>query len=269
MKKNNHLKKLAILLLVACFLIPINPPEPAAAADKDIAPKIKQITAPKKILFIGNSYTYYNDSLHNKLRDLIGEADKDNFKTYTLRSMTISGGRLSDHAYGIQGILDPEKKKTSLSLKWDVVILQGHSREPIDKKMSDNFKATARKYNKIIRDAGAGTVFFMTWAYSHKPEMTQPLSQAYTNIANELDAFVVPAGLAFQRAIKEKPGIVMYNQDKSHPSLMGTYLAACVFYGAFYNKSPVGIGYTAGLPKADGQFLQKVAWDTVLGFYKR
>jgi hypothetical protein len=226
-----------------------------------LAPTVTTIEAPKRILFIGNSFNYYNNSLHGHLRKLVQAADKENAKAYFLKASTISGGRLIDHRFGIAGMLK--------NWQWDVVILQGHSNEPIDPKKSREFDQTARFYVDLIREAGAKPAFFMTWAYTGEPEMTEPLGDAYTRIGNETGAIVLPAGLAFARALEKRPNLELRIEDKKHPTLMGTYLTACVFYAALYDKSPVGVAYTAGLDEADAKFLQEVAWETVKDFYGR
>ncbi len=59
----------------------------------------------------------------------------------------------------------------------------------------------------------------------------------------------------------------MYKDDPKHPSIRGTYLAACIFYAALWGTSPVGLSYMAGLPPDEATFLQQVAWDTVQAFY--
>lgn len=225
------------------------------------APKVRAIEAPKNVLFVGNSFNYYNNSLHGHLRNLVNEADKANAKGYVFKSLTVSGGYLLEHEAGLAHIVK--------SRKWDVVILQGQSTEPMEtnRERSERFKAYARQYDKAIGESGAKTAFFMTWAYQDKPEMTGPLAEGYVNIANELGAFVVPVGLAFERAIKARPSLVLHFTDRQHPSLAGTYLAACTFYAALYGKSPSGIDYTAGLDKDTAAFLQGVAWDTVKAFY--
>jgi hypothetical protein len=51
--------------------------------------------------------------------------------------------------------------------------------------------------------------------------------------------------------------------DRKHPTLAGTYLAACVFYAVLNENSPEGIAYTAGLDPVDAAFLQHIAWETV------
>jgi hypothetical protein len=79
---------------------------------------------------------------------------------------------------------------------------------------------------------------------------------------------VIPAGLAFAVSIERNPGLNLYAADKRHPSLAGTYLAACTVYAALFRKSPVGLAYTAGLDAATARHLQTVAWDTVRAYYQ-
>lgn len=233
----------------------------ATAAAAQTAPKVTRIDPPRHVLLAGNSFFYYNRSLHNHLRDLVSAADPANAKSYVFRSLTVSGARLGD----ITGALEEQLK----SRKWDVVIVQGHSTEPMvtDAKRHEAFRESAGKADRLIRDAGAKTGFFMTWAYQDKPEMIKPLAEGYVGVANALDAFVVPAGYAFERALKARPALALHYTDRRHPSLAGTYLAACTFYAALYGKSPVGNPYHSELDKETAEFLQGVAWDSVRSFY--
>jgi hypothetical protein len=225
------------------------------------APRVTHIDPPKRVLFIGNSFSYYNDSLHGHLRHLVFAADPGHEKDYVFRSSTISGAFLYQHSGDLPYELQDKR--------WDVVILQGNSREPIlrDASKVERFRQAARGFDGLIKASGAKTVFFMTWAYQGKPEMTGPLAQGYESIANDLDDLVVPVGLAFQRSLEERPALVLHFKDHMHPSLAGTYLAACTFYAALYGKSPVGNSYTADLDGDTARFLQGVAWDTVRDYY--
>jgi hypothetical protein len=225
------------------------------------APRVTHIDAPKHVLFIGNSFSYYNDSLHGHLRHLVLAADREHEKDYVFRSSTISGAYLYQHSGDLPYQLQEKH--------WDVVVLQGQSKEPMasDAKESERFRQVARGFDGLIKASGAKTVFFMTWAYQGKPDMTQPLAEGYESIANDLDDLVVPVGLAFQRSLKERPALVLHFKDHMHPSLAGTYLAACTFYAALYGKSPVGNPYTADLDEETARFLQGVAWDTVREYY--
>ena len=48
---------------------------------------------PERFLYIGNSYLYYNDSLHNHVRRMLEEYYKKDIDTGNYKSVTISGSR--------------------------------------------------------------------------------------------------------------------------------------------------------------------------------
>lgn len=234
----------------------------AGAAPAAAKPRVTRVEPPSHVLFVGNSYNYYNNSLHGHVRGMVQAADAAAAKSKTFKSMTLSGGYLAEHEGALPGMLKFRK--------WDVVVLQGQSTEPMgrDAARTATFREYARKYDQQIRASGARTAFFMTWAYQDKPEMTAPLARGYEEIGNELGALVVPVGLAFERAIKERPSLVLHFKDKEHPSMAGTYLAAATFYGALYG-TPVGNAYTADLDADTVKFLQGIAWETVQEYYGR
>jgi hypothetical protein len=151
--------------------------------------------------------------------------------------------------------------------QFDTVILMDCSQCPIHPQLKSVFHEYVKKDRDIILKAGARPVLFMSWAYKDKPEMTAQLAEQYTIAGNEIDALVIPAGLAFARAIGKRPDLEFYQPDNRHPTLIGTYLAACTTYAAVYGKSPVGNAYTAGIDPATAKFLQSVALDTVLEYY--
>ncbi len=72
------------------------------------------------------------------------------------------------------------------------------------------------------------------------------------------------SGVAFARALRERPGLAMLGRDQEHESLHGTYLAASVIYATIFGQSPKGLTYCpAGLSAEEAGFLQEVAWATV------
>ena len=231
-----HLRYLYMVLLLGLT--------PIAEADDE----------PEYVLFVGNSFTYYNNGLHGHYRDLLHAAHADGLAPGNRRLLTISGGTLPEHAGGLRQMLAGQA--------WDVVVLQGYSNGPISPEKVGPFRSAARQYAKAIRENGAEPVFFMTWAYSDQPEMTEQLDDAYAAIGAELDAQVVPVGRAFERATKARPDLHLIIADLKHPTLAGSYLAACTFYAALHGRSPEGLAYTAGLKEGDATFLQRVAWET-------
>lgn len=253
--KSRSMSQILRAWLIVFMLIVVVPSSGAAA----VVPDVKEISPPKTILFVGNSFTYYNNSLHAHVGRLIREADKERAKDYFLRAMTISGGYLADHRYGFAG--------TANSRKWDVIVIQGQSNEPIEDAKSNDFIKYAEQFITATREAKAEPVLFITWAYEGKPEMTASLRDAYTTLANRTKTLAVPVGPAFAAALEKNPALALYEPDKRHPSLAGTYLAACTFYGAFTKKSPVGMRYDAGLGEETAKFLQGVAWGTLKDFY--
>jgi hypothetical protein len=98
--------------------------------------------------------------------------------------------------------------------------------------------------------------------------MTASLAEQYTLAGNANDALVIPAGLAFAKAMAKRPDIELYEADKRHPSLAGTYLAACTVYATLYRKSPEGFNYTAGLNPELATALQTAAWEAVRDYFK-
>ena len=207
----------------------------------------------EKVLFVGNSFTYYNNSLHNHYRHF-RNAENAGESYGRVRAMAISGSALPEHRLGLQQRLEADD--------WDVVVMQGYSNGPITAGYAQPFRQSAREFAADIRADGGEPVFFMTWAYTGKPEMTQQLDDAYTSIGKELDALVVPVGRAFASALAQRPDLPLVVPDLKHPTLAGTYLAACTFYAALHGETPVGGTYTAGLSDKDASFLQQVAWDS-------
>lgn len=205
-------------------------------------------------MFVGNSFTYYNDSLHNHLARMVRAGNVLDGRP-RMRSMTISGARLTEHAPAMAAMLRSEP--------WDLVVLQGHSREVYDPETRPDFKRTVRNFNQQIRAVNARPALFMTWAYTDAPGMTAVIADHYAQTAAEIDALLVPVGLAFAQVTREYPDIQLRTGDKRHPSLAGTYLAACVFYAALFEESPAGNDYTAGLNSEVAATLQSQAWKVV------
>jgi len=210
---------------------------------------------PGKVLFVGNSFIYYNNSLHNHYKALVRSSGYEFDAPSVTRIMTISGGHLPEHRGGLASMLASED--------WNTVIMQGHSLEPIREETAGQFRDAAHEYAALIRERGAVPMLFMTWAYTGRPDMTAALDTAYSSIGQELGVEVVPVGLAFATVTSERPDIELRIADARHPTLAGTYLAACTFYAALVHQSPVGLTYTAGLNAEDAAYLQGIAQKTV------
>lgn len=223
---------------------------------------------PLKVLFIGNSYTYVNDLP----AIVVGLAKAAGGRQIETDGHLVGGCTLERH------VKDEKALGKIRDRKWDVVVLQEHSLQPIINR--DSLFRHARILDNQIKRQGAKTIFYLTWARQRIPEMqggaapskspryaramyemsgaanavdfetwcrreehglTGGLNGAYCEIAKELDAQVAPVGMAWKMALAADPRIVLHQADGSHPNPEGSYLAACVFYATLLGKSPVGL----------------------------
>ena len=251
----------------------------AGGAFAQPAPSVKEIDPPKTILYVGNSFYYFNNSMHSHVLRLTNAADPQNRAQYRSTSVTISGSGLNWHdldAYFKPGgvasysfVGDNEIRFNKFERPFEVVIMNDCSQCPVHPQLKNMFHEYAKKHSDTARKYGAKPVLFMTWAYADKPEMTGQLAEQYTIAGNANNALVIPAGLAFARAISKNPQVVLYDPDKRHPSLAGTYLAAATIYASLYRKSPAGLPVSPGIDAKTGQFLQEIAWETTREYYGR
>ena len=226
---------------------------------------------PKRVLFVGNSYLYYNDSLHNHVERIAEEVGPYGRDEYRYKSATIGGARLSHHP--VESLLEPGR--LGIDEPFELVVLQGGSMEVLTEESRAQFRATAIELNEKVRATGAEVALYMTHAYleqdsRYEPGLIEKITATYIPVGNELEALVIPVGLAFERAYAERPDIVLHETfDGTHPSLLGTYLAACVVYQSIYGRSVAGIDYDyfGEVDKASAKFLQRIADETVTAFY--
>jgi len=230
---------------------------------------------PKSILWVGNSFFYYNNGMSNYLSNLLRAADSKNVLRST--SVTISGSGLDWHdvesyfrpngigRYSFVG--DNEIVFNKIDKLFDAVILSDCSQCPVHPQLKSVFHEYTKKHSDTVIKHGARPVFLMTWAYKDKPEMTAQLAEEYTMAGNNNDALVIPAGLAFAKAIGKRPELEFYQPDKRHPTLIGTYLAASTAYASIYKKSPAGNSYVGGVEQKTANFWQSVAWETVQEYF--
>jgi hypothetical protein len=230
---------------------------------------------PRSILWVGNSFFYYNNSMHNYVASLVKAADPKSVHRAT--SVTISGSGFDWHdvesyfrpngigAYSFVG--DNEIVFNKFDKPFDAVVLSDCSQCPVHPQLKSVFHEYAKKHSDTVIKHGARPVFLMTWAYKDKPEMTAQLAEEYTIAGNNNNVLVIPAGLAFAKAIGKRPELEFYQSDKRHPSLIGTYLAASTTYAAIYKKSPVGNSFTRDIDAKTANFLQSLAWETVQEYF--
>ena len=227
--------------------------------------------SPERVLYIGNSYLYYNDSLHNHVRRMLEEIYPNEIDTSNYKSVTISGSRSWHHNIG-----HPlNHKNIGADKPFQLVIFQGGSGETNTKSERKIFSNEVEKVVNKIHQSGAEAALYMIHAYvdpheKANPQMIEDIKKMYIDAGKKNNALVIPVGIAFENAYKMKPNIKLHKSfDGSHPSMLGTYLASCVVFASITQKSPKGIEYNYfnKVSDADKIFLQNIAHISVESFF--
>lgn len=226
---------------------------------------------PERVLYIGNSYLYYNDSLHNHVRRMLEEDYLKEIDTTNYKLVTISGSRSWHH--NVDHPLN--HKKIGAKKPFELVIIQGGSGETDTKSERKIFSDSVEEIVNKVHASGAEAALYMIHAYvapnkNANPKMITDIKKMYIEAGNKNNALVIPVGIAFENAYSAMPNIELHKPfDGSHPSLLGTYLAACVVFGSITQRSPLGLNYNYfnTINDSDREFLQKIAHETVENFY--
>lgn len=225
---------------------------------------------PKSVLWVGNSYFYFNNSMHGHVGRFLADARVTGTRA---TSVTISGAGIDWHDMASHFKPDSGMAKYSFNAqnevvfnkferRYDAVIMMDCSQCPIHPTLKPVFYDVVKKHIDTVRANGAIPWLFASWAYADKPEMAEALFAEYNNAAKLYNARVVPAGIAFANSIKRRADVNLYDPDKRHPSLAGTYLGAATVLAVVYGVNPTNLTYTAGLPADVATHLRAVAWET-------
>jgi hypothetical protein len=217
-----------------------------------------------RVLFVGNSYTSVNDlpATFARVAESIG-------RPVHAEMIAPGGATLADHA-----------ASTALIAKireghWNYVVLQEQSQIPsIEQSRQFTMYPSTRLLVEEIRRAGARPVLYATWARRDGwPEnglptyaaMQEQLTLGYQTIGDELHAIIAPVGTAWADVVTGHPEIPLWQQDGSHPTVEGTYLAANVIVAALFHQTPGGSGARGMVPEPRAILLQNAAAAAVPG----
>ena len=184
---------------------------------------------PFRILFIGNSYTSRNQ-LPRRVADLAASGRQP--KPVEVAAIVAGGASLRRHWNA--GLA----QRALAGAAWTCVVLQEQSTLPI--KNVVRYHDNVRRFVSEIKVHGARTVLYQTWARQQAPQTQDDINRAVEEIAAEVGALVVPVGRAWQAAIERGLAAELYERDGSHPTVAGSYLAACVFVVSLLGEAPVG-----------------------------
>ena len=219
-----------------------------------------------RALFIGNSYTYVND-----LPQLISGLATASGDRLIYSSSTPGGYKFQQH------LSDANTRALIAQGNWDYVILQEQSQLPSfsDGQVAAQVYPYARQLDSIIKvqNPCAKTVFYMTWGRKNGDAsncgvfppvctytgMDSMLQLRYTIMADANKAVLCPVAKVWRSLRNSSPSLNLYDPDESHPSINGSFAAACSFYSILFKKNPALNSFNSTLSAADATIVKTAA----------
>ena len=248
------------------------------------------VTVPANVLMYGNSYIYTHnvDSILAQIFNSVGQHNS------TIAN-TAGSMKFPQHWSNIN--TSGNTWNTSLrdsGHDWDYVVLQDQSRIPGFQRTNQEWidsKDSAVLIADAVEDENSEVILMMTWGrrsgdpsnpvrYSNFTNMQDELASGYTDFHDNMtnpsrDVWIAPVGLAFQNiyynvldsgSTPTLPGNTfydLYDPDGSHPSMTGSYLAACVLYATITGESAIEVNDSIAIAANLKLELQQAADDTV------
>ncbi len=166
----------------------------------------------KRVLFIGNSLTFWNQGVDVMLAKLVPGVET--------KRVAVGGATL-------ETLWGNDEAKLACAGQ-NVVVLQ----EDLPETTQTSFRRHAKLWCEHVRKYGAEPVFYAAWAYDRLPTFDDDaICAEHEKVAAENNARIAPVGAA-RTAGPE--GLDLFDDDREHPSLAGTYIAACVIAATIY-----------------------------------
>jgi len=222
----------------------------------------------KRILLIGNSFTYY-----------FGEA-------FMLQEIAFSQGWILQLNASLKGGmtfrqhcgLEMTRMQCDMPVAYDFAILQGQSQEPAQFAAAPDSLVDVKKafceLSGLIRKTHPSCRIYAenTWAYpalenggfASLEEFDRKLEEGTAMLAEAASCDRNLVGVAFRRARAEVPHIPLLDSDDKHQSIHGSYLKACLTWLTISGRTRfTGPVPSCGLRPEDAAALQKVAEEVV------
>ena len=169
-----------------------------------------------RLLFIGNSHTYFND-MPLMVRRRAMDAGHD----CRVTMLAHPGWFLAQH------VEQPDVRFNILYGGYDYVVLQEHA-HPFGPE--EKFCEAAVALNNLIRKAGSMPIIYETWSMKAQPDMQAHMNGAHERIAREIGALLAPVGENWWGHMQSFPELEMYAEDGGHASAAGSDFAAEIIW---------------------------------------
>jgi hypothetical protein len=236
-----------------------------------------QSLQPKEVLFIGNSLTFYHE-----MPAMLQQMLRENGYAINLHQSTQPGFTLSQH------LTSESTLKKLNSQSWDIVVLQeGTIWTLIPEVVQYQVKPALVKLDSIIKAKGGRTVLYQSYSLSMYParyccpsnligstlkekeycsaklmnskQEFEIIQNSFHELNNLIGSETALVGTSFELCKKKFPELMLFeSREDPHPSKLGSYLIACIFYRVLTGEKTGEINYTAGLELPDIRKIKKV-----------
>lgn len=165
-----------------------------------------------RVLFIGNSHTYFNDmpALFARMcQELTGERPELTMLAYSGRSLAWHREEYFPLRFAL------------LHGRFDYCVLQQQAHPFPGEQATEE---ALRQILPLCEKGGVRPVLYMTWPEKAKPENAGPMIACYRRLAERYGALLAPVGELFERF--RGTDLELYWQDGEHASPYGSFLAA-------------------------------------------
>jgi hypothetical protein len=231
------------------------------------APDVDQSLPLRRVLFIGNSYTFFND-MPMMIPWMAASVGGQKFR-YAADMIAAGGYHLMQYAQ------DNAVLEKILKGGYAAVVLQEQSTLPVYTDGAAESLSAVRALAANARAAGALPILYGTWprragnefyaqaaAMNYLPvhtpgEMMRRLDDHFRGLEKAAGVAYVPVGLYWMRAL---PYFDLYQPDGSHPTVAGSYLAALLLYYAISGDAPDTVHWApSALPEKEAAALRALA----------
>lgn len=228
------------------------------APPRAVAPDARAL----RVLFIGNSYTAVND-----LPAMVRAALLTLPSVASVDVAAIDPGGVTLDRHGKTGATLARIREG----RWTHVVIQEQSVTAcLDPKLH---VAGATALASEVRAIGAQLLLYATWprragdAIYKEPwtggspaAFERCLEAGFAQSVAATGAARVDVGAAWLRALAAKPDTPLYSDDGSHPTIVGSYLAACAFVPALAGARATDVAWhPEAIADADAKWLATIA----------
>lgn len=169
-----------------------------------------------RLLFVGNSHTFFND-----MPEMVAERFREDGYDCEVAMIAHGGWSLG------QLVEEPEVQFNIHYGHYDYVVLQDMSNPFVSER---RFMRSVEILTGWIREAGASPVLYLPWTRCDGEARQAPMTDTYKKAAEKYQIPLAAAGEYWWEYRREHPEIEMYYEDGTHASEAGSEFAAGYIY---------------------------------------